>query len=150
MATDYAPDKIRNVVLLGHSHDGKTMLAEAMLFASGAVARMGSPDQSSATMDFEPEEQKRKISINLGVAFAEHNGYKINLLDAPGFFDFAGQVASGLRAAEGAVVVVGPGPPPALGPAVEVQLFLDLVATGVGNLVAQVAKLGKVAPQRPI
>jgi elongation factor G len=108
MATDYTADKIRNVVLLGHSHDGKTMLAEAMLFASGAVARMGSPDQATATTDFEPEEQRRKISITLGVAFAEHNGYKINILDAPGFFDFAGQVASGLRAAEGAVVVVGP------------------------------------------
>jgi len=96
------------VVLLGHSHDGKTMLAEAMLFASGAVARMGSPDQGTATTDSEPEEQKRKISINLGVAFAEHNGHKVNILDAPGFFDFAGQVVSGLRAAEGAVVVVGP------------------------------------------
>jgi|SRR5690349_3049239 len=108
MANDYAPDKIRNVVLLGHSHDGKTMLTEAMLFASGAVPRMGSPDSSTATTDFEPEEQKRKISINLGVAFAEHNGFKINILDAPGFFDFAGQVVSGLRAAEGAVVVVGP------------------------------------------
>src|SRR2546429_7857718 len=115
MATDYAPDKIRNVVLLGHSHDGKTMLAEAMLFASGSVARMGSPDQSTATTDFEPEEQKRKISINLGVAFAEHNGFKINILDAPGFFDFAGQVASGLRAAESAVVVVGPTPQLAVG-----------------------------------
>src|SRR5262245_19249393 len=61
MATDYAPDKIRNVVLLGHSHDGKTMIAEAMLFTSGAIARMGSPDQATATTDFEPEEQKRKI-----------------------------------------------------------------------------------------
>jgi elongation factor G len=108
MPNDYAPHKIRNVVLLGHSHDGKTMLTEAMLFASGGVPRMGSPDSSTATTDFEPEEQKRKISINLGVAFAEHNGFKINILDAPGFFDFAGQVASGLRAAEGAVVVVGP------------------------------------------
>ncbi len=96
------------MVLLGHSHDGKTMLAEAMLFASGAVARMGSPDQATATMDYEPEEQKRKISINLGVGFAEHNGHKVNILDAPGFFDFSGQVVSGLRAAEGAVVVVGP------------------------------------------
>ena len=96
------------MVLLGHSHDGKTMLAEAMLFASGAVARMGSPDQGTATTDSEPEEQKRKISINLGVASAEHNGHKVNILDAPGFFDFAGQVVSGLRAAEGAVVVVGP------------------------------------------
>jgi elongation factor G len=115
MATEYAPDKIRNVVLLGHSHDGKTTLAEAMLFASGAVARMGSPDQATSTMDFEPEEHKRKISINLGVGFAEHNGYKINILDAPGFFDFAGQVLSGLRVAEGAVVVVGAGPQLAVG-----------------------------------
>jgi elongation factor G len=115
MATEYAPDKIRNVVLLGHSHDGKTMLAEAMLFASGAVPRMGGPDTATATMDFEPEEQKRKISINLGVGFVEHNGFKINILDAPGFFDFAGQVLSGLRAAEGAVVVVGPTPQVAVG-----------------------------------
>src|SRR5260370_890771 len=59
-------------------------------------------------MDFEPEEQRRKISINLGVGFAEHGGFKINILDAPGFFDFTGQVLSGLRVAEGAVVVVGP------------------------------------------
>jgi len=108
MAADYPTDKIRNVVLLGHSHDGKTTLAEAMLFASGAIPRLGSPDQQTATMDFEPEEQRRKISINLGVGFAEHNGFKINILDAPGFFDFTGQVLSGLRAAEGAVVVVGP------------------------------------------
>ncbi|GAC1512043.1 MAG: elongation factor G [Candidatus Dormibacteraceae bacterium] len=115
MATEYAPDKIRNVVLLGHSHDGKTMLAEAMLFASGAVARLGAPEQSTATMDFEPEEQKRKISINLGVGFAEYNGFKINILDAPGFLDFAGQVFSGLRVAEGAVVVVGPGSQLAVG-----------------------------------
>src|ERR1700694_500282 len=115
MAAEYPPDKIRNVVLLGHSHDGKTALAEAMLFASGSIARMGSPDQSTATMDFEPEEQRRKISINLGVGFAEHNGYKINILDAPGFFDFAGQVLSGLRAAEGAVVVGGAGGQRAVG-----------------------------------
>jgi len=115
MATEYAPDKIRNVVLLGHSHDGKTTLAEAMLFASGAIARLGSTDQATATMDYEPEEQKKKISINLGVGSVEHNGYKLNILDAPGFFDFAGQVLSGLRVAEGAVVVVGPSPQLAVG-----------------------------------
>src|SRR5258707_13690272 len=110
MATEYASDKIRNVVLLGHSHDGKTMLAEAMLFASGTIPRMGAPDQSTATTDFEPEEQKRKISINLGVAFVEHNGHKINILDAPGFFDFAAQGFTGLRVAQGAVVVLREGP----------------------------------------
>src|SRR5882762_3242745 len=108
MAADYSPDKIRNVVLLGHSHDGKTTLAEAMLFASGGLQRMGSTDQNTTATDTEPEEQRRKISINLGVGFAEHNGFKINILDAPGFLDFAGQAMSGLRAAEGAVVVVGP------------------------------------------
>ncbi len=118
MATEYAPDKIRNVVLLGHSHDGKTTLAEAMLFASGGIARMGSPDQATATMDAEPEEHKRKISINLGVAFVEHNGFKINILDAPGFFDFAGQALSGLRAADGAVVVVGASPQLTVGTAI--------------------------------
>src|SRR5256712_743738 len=108
MATEYSADKIRNVVLLGHSHDGKTMLAEAILFASGAVARMGSPDQATGTRVFEREEHKRKISITLGVGFPEHNGHKINIIDAPGSCDFAGQVISGLRAAEGVVVVVGP------------------------------------------
>src|SRR5690348_2183026 len=108
MAAGHSPDKIRNVVLLGHSHDGKTTLAEAMLFASGGLQRMGSTDLNTSAMDIEPEEQRRKISINLGVGFAEHNGFKINILDAPGFLDFAGQAMSGLRAAEGAVVVVGP------------------------------------------
>jgi len=108
MAADYSPDKIRNIVLLGHSHEGKTTLAESMLFSSGGVARMGATDLNTAAMDFEPEEHKRKISINLGVGFVEHNGFKINILDAPGFLDFAGQALSGMRAAEGAVVVVGP------------------------------------------
>src|SRR6202022_423961 len=108
MAADYPTEKIRNVVLLGHSHHGKTTLAQAMPFASGAIPRRGAPDHEAAAMDFEAEEQRRKISINLGVGFAEHGGFKINILDAPGFFDFAGQALSGLRAAEGAVVVVGP------------------------------------------
>jgi elongation factor G len=106
----FEPDRIRNVAILGHSHDGKTTLAEAMLYATGAVSRMGSTDAGSATLDFEPEEQKRKISINLAIAHVEHEGYKVNLLDTPGFFDFAGQVASGLAAAESAMLVVGPSP----------------------------------------
>jgi len=106
----YGPDKIRNVVMVGHSHEGKTTLAEAMLFATGALTRMGATDQGTAALDFEPEEQKRTISINLGLAHVEHNGFKVNILDAPGFFDFSGQVAAGLRAAEGALVVVAANP----------------------------------------
>ncbi len=103
----YGPDKIRNVAILGHSHEGKTTLAEAMLYTSGAVARMGSTDAGTAALDFEAEEQKRRISINLAIGHVEQDGYKVNLLDTPGFFDFAGQVNSALAAAEGALVVVG-------------------------------------------
>ncbi len=111
----YGPDRIRNVAILGHSHEGKTTLAEAMLFSTGAIARMGSTDAGTAALDFEPEEQKRKISINLAVAHVEQDGYKVNLLDTPGFFDFAGQVSSGLMAAEGALVVVTAGGQVAVG-----------------------------------
>src|SRR5215831_17271661 len=103
----YGPERIRNVAILGHSHEGKTTLAEAMLFVTGAVPRMGSTDAGTAALDFEPEEQKRKISINLAIGCVEHDGCKVNLLDTPGFFDFAGQVSSALAAAEGALVVVG-------------------------------------------
>ncbi|TMD55486.1 MAG: elongation factor G [Chloroflexi bacterium] len=102
----FGPDKIRNVAILGHSHDGKTTLAEAILHATGTVARMGSTDAGTSTLDFEPEEVRRRISIGLGVGSVEHNGYKLNLVDAPGFFDFAGQVVSALRSVEGALVVV--------------------------------------------
>jgi elongation factor G len=102
----FGPDRIRNVAIVGHSHEGKTTLAEAMLHATGAIARMGSTDSGTAALDFEPEEHKRNISINLGVGHLEHGAYKVNLLDTPGFFDFAGQVLSALRVAEGSLVVV--------------------------------------------
>jgi elongation factor G len=102
----HGSEKIRNVAILGHSHEGKTTLAEAMLYVTGGVARMGSTDAGTAALDFEAEEQKRKISIGLAVAHVEPDECKINLLDTPGFFDFAGQVNSALAAAEGALVVV--------------------------------------------
>src|SRR5690348_4877377 len=109
------PDRIRNVALLGHSHEGKTTLAEAMLHVTGALGRMGSTDAGTAALDFEPEEQRRKMSINLGLAHVEHEGFKVNLLDSPGFFDFAGQVSNALAAAEGALVVVAANPQLAVG-----------------------------------
>jgi elongation factor G len=101
------PEMIRNVALLGHSHDGKTSLAEAMLYAGGAVERLGRPDAGNTTFDFEPEEIKRKISIGTAIAHLTWNDRKINLLDTPGFQDFAGDVCGALRAAEGALLVVG-------------------------------------------
>src|SRR6266700_565147 len=111
----YGPDRIRNVAILGHSHEGKTTLAEAMLFSAGALPRLGSTDAGTAALDFEPEEQKRKVSINLAVAHVEQDGYKVNVLDTPGFLDFAGQVDSALAAAEGALVVVSATPQLAVG-----------------------------------
>ena len=101
------PDKIRNVALLGHSHDGKTSLAEAMLYAGGTVDRLGRPDAGNTTFDFEPEEIKRKISIGTAIAHVSWHEHKVNLLDTPGFQDFAGDVYGALRAAESALLVVG-------------------------------------------
>jgi len=98
--------RIRNVALLGHSHDGKTMLAEAMLYAGGAVDRLGKPEAGTTVFDFEPEETKRKISIGTSVAHLTWQETKINLLDTPGFQDFTGEVCSALSAAEGALLVL--------------------------------------------
>src|SRR3989442_976481 len=101
------PERIRNVALLGHSHDGKTSLAEAMLYAGGAVDRLGRPDAGNTTFDFEPEEIKRKISISTAIAHVTWRDHKVNLLDTPGLQDFAGDVYGALRAAESALLVVG-------------------------------------------
>ena len=100
------PNQIRNVALLGHSHDGKTSLAEAMLFAGGAVDRLGKPDSGNSLFDFEPEEIKRKISIGTAIAHLTWRDHKVNVLDTPGFQDFVGDVVGALRAAEGALLVV--------------------------------------------
>ncbi|HYS28956.1 MAG TPA: elongation factor G [Candidatus Limnocylindria bacterium] len=100
------PDRIRNVALVGHSHDGKTMLAEGMLFAGGATERLGKPEAGTSILDFEPEEAKRKISIGTGIAHLTWHDHKINLLDTPGFVDFVGDVVGALHAAEGALLVV--------------------------------------------
>jgi elongation factor G len=99
-------DKIRNVALVGHGGAGKTTLAEALLYAAGAVPRMGKVEDGTTTTDLDPEEQRRKISVSLAVAPFEWEGHKINVLDAPGYADFVGDVAAALRAADLAVFVV--------------------------------------------
>lgn len=98
--------KIRNVALVGHGHAGKTTLAEALLFVSGAIPRMGKVEDGSTVCDFDPEEQKRSISVSLAVAPLEFEGAKVNVLDAPGYADFVGDVAAALHAADLAVIVV--------------------------------------------
>ncbi len=101
------PERIRSVAVLGHSHDGKTTLCEALLHVAGATARLGSTDQGTSILDFEPEEQRRSISITTSIAHCDWNGVRINLLDTPGFPDFAGEVVQALAAADSALLVVG-------------------------------------------
>jgi len=98
--------KIRNVALVGHGGAGKTTLAEALLFAAGAIQRMGKVEDGTTVCDFDPEEQKRTISVSLALAPFEHDGYKINVIDTPGYADFVGDVTAALRAADLAVFVV--------------------------------------------
>lgn len=102
----YSPDKIRNVVLVGHSSSGKTTLAEAILFNTGALKRRGLVDDGNTVSDFDPEEIRRKISINTSVLPCEYQQAKINVLDAPGYLDFAGEVKGAIAAADAAIVVV--------------------------------------------
>ena len=103
---EYATDRIRNVALVGHSGAGKTALAEAALFVSGVINRMGKTEDGNTVSDFDPEEVRRTISIGTGLIPVEWNGVKLNLLDTPGYADFVGEVISALHAVEAAVVVV--------------------------------------------
>jgi len=104
---DYSADKVRNVCLLGHGGAGKTTFAEAMLFISGGTDRFGSVVDGNTVMDFDAEEIKRKISISTALAPVEWKGMKINIIDTPGYFDFAGEMLEGLAVADGAAILVG-------------------------------------------
>lgn len=102
----YTTDKIRNVVLLGHGGAGKTSLVEAMAYISGITSRMGKVTDKNTISDYGKEEQKRQISISTSVVPIEWDGYKINVLDTPGYFDFVGEVEEAVSAADAAIIVV--------------------------------------------
>ena len=91
----YSSDKIRNVALVGHGGSGKSTLAEAMLFDSGAINRLGKVDEGNTTSDYDPDEIKHHISINLALLPLEWRDHKINLIDIPGYPDFVGEVKAG-------------------------------------------------------
>jgi elongation factor G len=103
---DYPPDKIRNIALVGHGSTGKTSLAEALLFAAGAVNRVGKIEDGSTVSDWDPDEQKRQFSLSASILPLEWNDCKVNIVDAPGYMDFMGEVKCALRAVETAVIVV--------------------------------------------
>ena len=102
----YRTDEIRNVVLLGHGGSGKTSLVEAMLYVSGATNRMGKITDHNTVSDFDKEEQKREFSISTSLIPLEWEKAKINILDAPGYFDFVGEVEEAVSAADAAIIVV--------------------------------------------
>ena len=102
----YTTDKIRNVVLLGHGGSGKTSLAEAFAYLSGITSRMGKVSDGNTLSDYSKEEQKRKFSINASIIPIEWEGYKINVIDTPGYFDFVGEAEEAVSAAGAAIIVV--------------------------------------------
>jgi len=100
------PEEVRNVALVGHGGSGKTTLAEALLFVSGATTRRGTVEQGTTVLDFEPEEIDRGISLGLGAATFYWNDHRINLIDTPGSSDFSGDARAALRAVDLALFVV--------------------------------------------
>jgi len=102
----YKTEDIRNVVLMGHGGAGKTTVAEALAFCTGQTTRMGSVDEGNTISDYDKEEIKRKFSINASVIPIEWEGIKINLIDAPGYFDFVGQMEEAMSVADAAIIVI--------------------------------------------
>ena len=99
-------EKIRNICLLGHGGNGKTSVAEAMLYISGATDRLGKTADGTTISDFDPEEIKRKFSISASIAPLQYQDKKINIIDTPGYLDFSGEVMQGLRVAGCALIVM--------------------------------------------
>lgn len=102
----YTPRQIRNVALIGHGGSGKTTLSEAFLFVSGAISRLGRVDDGNTTSDFDAEEIKRHMSINLSMVPAEWRDTKLNVIDTPGYADFIGEVRAALHVADAALLVL--------------------------------------------
>ncbi len=102
----YKSDNLRNVVLLGHGGAGKTSLAEALLYRSGAVNRLGRVDDGTSVSDWDEEERRRQMSINASLMPCEWSDHKLNVIDTPGYMDFIGEVVSGIRVADAAVIVL--------------------------------------------
>lgn len=121
---EYTTDLLRNIALVGHQGAGKTSLVEAMLFNTGAITRMGKVEEGNTVTDFDDEEKSRTLSIYTALAALEHNGHKINVLDAPGYVDFQGEAKNAVAVADAAVVLVDA----VAGPEVGTELAFDHAA----------------------
>lgn len=101
---EYTSEIIRNIAFVGHGGAGKTSLAEAALFTAGTTTRFGRVEEGNTVSDYHPDEIERQISINASLLFCDWKGMKINIVDTPGYTDFTGEVKSGLRVTDTAVV----------------------------------------------
>ena len=104
---DYQAKNIRNVCVVGHGSEGKTTLVEALLFTAGAIDRQGRVEDGSTTTDHEAEEVSRHISFSAAMAPLEWKETKVNVIDVPGYFDFAGELVGPMAVSEAALIVVG-------------------------------------------
>lgn len=103
---EYTTDKLRNVALVGHQASGKTSLTEALLFNTGAINRLGRIEEKNTVSDWDEDERERGLSLSTSLIPIEFEGHKINVLDAPGFTDFQGDVKNAIRVADSVIVVV--------------------------------------------
>lgn len=103
---EYRAEDIRNIAIAGHSGSGKTTLAEALIYKAGASDRLGKTSEGTTVCDYDPEEIRRKASLGASVASFEYNGLKLNLLDAPGLFDFEADMLEAVRAADTVMITV--------------------------------------------
>ena len=104
--TKYDINKMRNIALVGHGDSGKTSLAEAMLYDSGMINRLGTIEQGNTTTDYDPREIKKGITIHSSLAYLDWKDKKVNIIDTPGYLDFITDTKSSLRVTDNAVVVV--------------------------------------------
>mgnify|MGYP001555347122 CR=1 FL=1 len=103
---EYTSENIRNVALVGHQSSGKTSLVEALLYNTGVTSRMGSIAEKNTVSDWDDEEKERGLSLSTSLVPIEFNGTKINVLDAPGFTDFQGELKNAIRVADSEIEVV--------------------------------------------
>ena len=103
---EYAPEQLRNVGLFSHGGAGKTTLTEALLHRAGAISRVGTVEDGNTTTDFDPDELRRQMSVSLAVAPLEWHDSRVNLIDAPGYADFYGEVVQAARVADSALILI--------------------------------------------
>jgi len=118
---EYTTDQLRNIVLAGHQGAGKTSVGESLLFATGAITRMGKVEERNTVADFDEDERARSLSIYSALLPIEYKGYKINVIDAPGYVDFQGEARNAIRVADAALIVVDA----VSGPEVGTELSFD-------------------------